>query len=112
MITQRNPVLVIVLSFVTFGIYAIYWVVKTKGEINSLGAKIPTAWLIIIPIANLYFIYKYAEGFSTLVKKDNNTILWFLLWIVIGPVAMILIQIELNKFASTAGRPASQQAAG
>ena len=64
MITQRNPVLVIVLSFVTFGIYAIYWVVKTKGEINSLGAKIPTAWLMIIPIANLYFFYKYAEGFS------------------------------------------------
>ncbi len=99
-IKQRDPVAIIILSIITFGIYALYWTVKTKGEINNLGASIPTAWLFVIPIVNIYFAYKYAEGFSVYVKKDNNTILWFLLYLVIAPVAMILVQMELNKLAS------------
>ena len=108
-IKHRNPIAVIVFSIITFGIYALYWIVKTKGEINSLGAQIPTAFLVIIPIANIYFWYKYTEGFSVYAKKDNNTILWFLLFIVIATVGMILVQMELNKLAS--GTPAPQAAA-
>jgi hypothetical protein len=98
-IKRRNPALVIIFAIITFGIYEIYWSVKTKNEINSLGAEIPTAWLLIIPIANLYWEYKYAEGFSKYVKKDNNTILWFLLSLFVWPVAMIIFQVELNKLA-------------
>jgi len=98
-VKHRSPVAIIILSIFTFGIYAFYWLVKTKAEINGLGAKIPTAWLVIVPIANIYFFYKYAEGFSAYVKKDNTPVLWFLLYIVIAPVAMILMQIELNKIA-------------
>ena len=100
-IKYRSPIAIIVLSIFTFGIYAIYWAVQTKEEINSLGAKIPTAWLILIPIVNIYFFYRYAEDFTTFVKKDNNPISWFLLFIIIAPVAMILIQIELNKHATS-----------
>lgn len=100
-IKYRSPVSIIILSIITFGIYSIYWVVMTKREINSLGAKIPTSWLMIIPIVNIYFFYCYAEGFSVFVKKDNSPILWFLLYLVISPVAMILIQIELNKYVLT-----------
>jgi len=97
----RNPVTIIILSIITFGIYSIVWAVKTKNEINSLGGKIPTAWLIIIPLMNIYFLYCYSEDFSTYVKKDNQPILWFLLFMVIPPpVGMILIQIELNKLAT------------
>lgn len=66
-----------------------------------MGAQIPTAWLLIIPIVNIYFAYKYSEGFSMYVKKDNSPILWFLLYLVIAPVAMILVQIELNKHAAS-----------
>lgn len=98
-IKHRNPAAVVILSIITFGIYALYWIVKTKGEIKSLGAKIPTAWLVIVPIANFYFYWKYAEGFSMYAKKDNQPILWFLFFLVIWPVAMIFIQIELNKLA-------------
>jgi hypothetical protein len=107
-IKARNPVGIIILSIITFGIYALYWIVKTKGEINSLGGRIPTAWLVIVPIANIYFFYRYAESFSTYVKKDNSPILWFLLFLVIAPVAMILVQIELNGHAAAAAsKPAS-----
>lgn len=99
MIKRRNPAFVLIMSLITLGIYAIYWTVKTKGEINSLGADIPTAFLIIVPFANFYFWYKYCEGFSTYVKKDNNGILWFILHIFIGFVTMIIFQVELNKLA-------------
>jgi len=98
-IKKRSPVAVIIFSIITFGIYWFYWTVKTKEELKSLGAEIPTAWLIIVPIANLYFFYKYTEGFSSYVKKDKNAIMWFLLWFFVAPLAMILIQIELNKLA-------------
>jgi hypothetical protein len=104
-IKHRNPVAVLILTAITFGIYGLYWTVKTKGEINSLGGKIPTAWLLIIPIANIYFLYRYAEYFSMYIKKDNGTILWFLLFMVIAPVGMILAQIELNKLALSGGTP-------
>ena len=98
-IQERNIVVVYILSIITFGIYAIYWMVKTKGEINSLGGEIPTAWLIIIPIANLFWMYKYCEGFAVHVKKDNNTILWFILYWFVGFIMPAIVQSELNKIA-------------
>ena len=98
-VKKRNIVLVYVFTFITFGIYFIYWLISTKNEMNGLGAQIPTGWLLIIPIANLYWLYKYSEGFSTKVKKDNNTILWFLVMVIVGIVMPAIIQSELNKMA-------------
>ncbi len=99
MVKHRNILLVYLFSIITFGIYAIYWLVSTKNDINSLGAKIPTAWLIIIPRANLYWIYKYCEGFAENVKKDNNTLLWFIVSILVGIIMPAIVQSELNKIA-------------
>lgn len=98
-IKKRNIFVVYLLMIITFGIYGIYWFVSTKEEMNSLGAKIPTAWLIIVPIANLYWIYKYCEGFAEKVKKDNNTVLWFIVYILVGIVMPGIVQSELNKLA-------------
>ena len=99
MVKHRNIFLVYLFSIITFGIYALYWMVSTKNEMNSLGAKIPTAWLIIVPIANIYWMYKYCEGFAENVKKDNNTVLWFILYILVGIVMPAIVQSELNKLA-------------
>ncbi len=98
-ITRRDILVVYLLSIVTFGIYFIYWMVKTKTEMNSLGAQIPTAWLLIVPIANIYWLYKYAEAFSMNIKKDNNTVMWFLLFWFIGIIMPAIVQSELNKLA-------------
>ena len=99
MVKNRNIVLVYIFSIITLGIYAIYWAVSTKNEINTLGAKIPTGWLLIVPIANLYWVYKYCEGFAQKVKKDNNTLLWFILYILVGIIMPAIVQSELNKRA-------------
>jgi len=71
-IRYRNLVLVVLLSVVTAGIYLIYWCVRTKTELNSLGAKIPTAWLLLLfPIGTLYWLYKYAEGVHQTIGKET-----------------------------------------
>lgn len=98
-ITKRSLLKVYLLGIITLGIYFIYWLVKSKNEINSLGAKIPTAWLIIIPIANIYWLYKYAEGFSNFVKKDKNTVLWFLLFWFVPIIMPAIVQSELNELS-------------
>ena len=79
-VVERNVFLIYLFTFLTLGIYGIYWMVSTKNELNKFGADIPTGWLIVVPIANIYWIYKYCEGFSEKLKKDNNTILWFIVY--------------------------------
>ena len=101
-IKERNIIVVYLLGIITFGIYFIYWFAKTKDEMNNnFGSSIPTAILIIIPIANLYWLYKYAEAFAEKVKKDNNTILWALLFILISIITPAIVQSELNKHAGS-----------
>ena len=99
-IKRRNPALVIILSIITLGIYFIYWIVQTKGEINSLGADIPTAWFIIVPFGNFYFLYKYCDAFSEYVKKDKLGPVWFLISITCFPVLPVIVQVELNKLTT------------
>jgi len=99
MIKHRNIVAIYLLSFITFGIYWLYWYVQTKEEINKLGGNIPTCWLLIVPIANIYWLYKYSDAFSTHVKKDNNGVIWFLVFFVVSIVMPGVVQSELNKLA-------------
>jgi hypothetical protein len=99
MVKKRNIFLVYLFSIITLGIYYLFWIVSTKDDINSLGAKIPTAWLLIIPIVNFFFLYKYCEGYATVVKKDNNTVLWFILFLFVCIVMPGFVQGELNKVA-------------
>ena len=98
-IKRRNIFLVYIFSFFTFGIYLLYWLISTKNEMNRLGADIPTGFLLIIPIANLFWVYKYCEGFATKVKKDNNTLLWFILYILLSIIIPAIVQSELNKMS-------------
>jgi hypothetical protein len=66
---KRNPAVVALLSVITIGIYMIVWYVKTKNEMNAQGANIPTAWLIIIPFVNLYWLWKYSKGVEMVTNK-------------------------------------------
>ena len=76
-IKERSILSMAILTLVTLGLYGIYWTVKTKNEIKSLGADIPSAWLMILPFGSLYFTYKYADGFVNYVKKGNHILSYF-----------------------------------
>ena len=99
MIKERSIVKVYVLGIITCGIYFIYWFWKSKNDINELGGDIPPAWMYLIPVVNVYWLYRYAKSFSEVIKRDDNTILWFLLFFLVGIVAPAIVQSELNKIA-------------
>jgi hypothetical protein len=96
--TKRNPFVVFLLVLLTCGIYGIVWYVKTKGEMVKLGAEIPTAWLLIVPIANLYWLWKWSKGVEKVCGFSG--IGAFLLCWFLGAIGMVIVQSQLNKAAT------------
>lgn len=100
--TQRSPIMVFVLATITLGIYGIYWLAKTKGEMNTKGAQIPTTWLIIVPLVCYYYYWKFSEGVETVTAKGMGAAVSFLLLILLGSIGMAVVQSSLNKVTATA----------
>lgn len=94
---HRSPAAVFLLSLITFGIYALVWEVKTKNELNRQGADIPTAWLLIVPLANLYWIWKYALGVEKVSNGKITAVLTLILMLLLSIVGMAIMQSEYNK---------------
>ncbi len=111
---HRSPAAVFLLSLITFGIYSIYWQVKTKGELVNQGADIPTSWLIIVPIANLYWIWKYALGVEKVSGGKITAVLTLILMLLLSVVGMAILQSEYNKLGASpaAGGPAPMPPTG
>jgi len=99
-VKYRNIFLVYLFMIITLGIYYVYWIVSTKRDINSKGAKIPNAILLIIPIVNLWWLWKYIDGWSKVIKKDDSTIKWFFIFFFIHPLMPGFVQSGLNKVAA------------
>jgi cytochrome bd-type quinol oxidase subunit 2 len=104
MVKYRNPVLVIVFTIITFGIYGIYWLVSTTNELRRLTSTAPDPWallLLLIPFLNLIVMIWYYWKYSAAVEEISGveTIILFLLWIFFSPAAVIITQLELNKKA-------------
>ena len=76
---KRNPFVVALLSFVTLGIYTIVWYVKTKGELIERGGEIPTAWLMIVPVANIYWLYQYFRAAEKVTAGQVKGLAFFMI---------------------------------
>ncbi len=97
---NRNVFAVFALPFVTFGIYSLVWIVKTKTEMNKLGAQIPTAQLIIIPIVNIWWYWKYSEGVEQITNEKLSTPIAFLLLCLLGSVGCAVVQNDFNNLTA------------
>lgn len=95
--TQKSPVTVALLSLFTLGIYQLIWEVKTKGEMVNQGADIPTSWLIIVPFANIYWLWKWSAGVEKVTNGQLSGILAFVLMYLVGPVGAAIVQDSFNK---------------
>ncbi|HZP55580.1 MAG TPA: DUF4234 domain-containing protein, partial [Candidatus Saccharimonadales bacterium] len=96
-------------SLITLGIYSIVWEVKTKGELTKLGAEIPTSWLIIVPFANLYWLWKYCQGVDKVSNGKISTVLSLVLLVALGFVGMAILQSMYNDLSpATVGGSSSQ----
>ena len=98
--THRDPITVVLLPIVTLGIYYLFWYVTTKDEMNAKGANIPTAWLLIIPIANWFWIWEFSKGLELVTNKGMEAGTAFLLLIFLGTIGGAIIQSNLNKIAA------------
>jgi hypothetical protein len=111
-ITKRNVALVYVFSMITFGVYWLYWLVSTKRDMNAIGGEIPTSFLLLVPVANLWWVYKYAEAYATHVKKDSNSIVYFALFAFVGFLTPMFVQSGLNHVSTkSVGKQSFPQAA-
>ncbi len=98
---ERSVIGVLVLSFITLGIYPIYWFVATKQEMVEQGADIPTAWLIIVPIANIWWQWKWSGGVEHVTRGKLSQVIAFILTFLLGVIGMAIIQSTLNEAIRT-----------
>jgi hypothetical protein len=86
---------VFILSIITVGIYGIWWFVTTKGEMVARGAEIPTCWLMIIPIVNWFWLWKWGQGVAKVTGSIGGGAAWALVFF-LGPIGAAIIQSKFN----------------
>jgi len=94
---KRNPIAVAIFTVITVGIYGIVWYVITKREMTNLGASIPTAWLIIVPFVNIWWLWKYSEGVDKVTSGKLSTPLSFVILFLIDIIGMAIVQYYFNR---------------
>lgn len=106
MIQPRSIVLAIVLSILTCGIYAIYWIIKLTDEINTLsgnpnatsGGMVILFNIITCGIYSLYWAYKMGQNCSMLNGDTSGGALNLVLAIFgLQIINMALFQDTINR---------------
>ena len=95
--TKRSPITIFFLSIITFGIYLIVWRIKTKREMNNLGCNIPTSWLMIVPLANIWWLWEYSAGVEKVTNGKYSQAVAFLLLALIPLVGDSIMQDAFNN---------------
>lgn len=112
MIKNRNIVMCILLSFVTCGLYGIYWVIAINNEMCALtpnddyqtsGGLVVVLMLVTCGIYALYWYYKMGTKVD-IIKQDGgngNAVLFLLLGLFgLGIVPCCIMQNEINLRAN------------
>ena len=95
---HRSPAAPLLLPMVTFGIYSLVWFVKTKNEINLVAiSKIPTAWLLIVPIVSIWWEWKFAVGVEEATDRGFGKHAAFWLLVLLGGIGAAIVQNALNE---------------
>ncbi|MBO5199219.1 MAG: DUF4234 domain-containing protein [Lachnospiraceae bacterium] len=109
-IQPRNIVVAVILSFVTCGIYDIYWMIKLNDEVNLLsgetnatsGGMVFLFSLLTCGIYGIYWLYKMGERCDRIKGENGNSAILYLILSIVGLsiVSYCLIQDTLNKAVS------------
>lgn len=103
-IKYRNMVVQVLLFIITLTLYGIYWFYVTYNETSRANGKTEAngcLWtiLFLIPIANLFAIWKHSFEYAEFVDNKYPGIAIFILWLVFAPVVWFLVQSDLNRAA-------------
>ena len=63
-------------------------------------ANIPTAWLLIIPIADLFWLWEFSKGVDLVTTRSLAAGAAFLLLLFLGPIGGAIVQSSLNNVAA------------
>jgi hypothetical protein len=94
---KRSLLAVVLLPFLTFGIYGLYWFVSTKNEMNRRGAHVPSAILMILPIVQFFWFWKWAEGAEQSTGGRMSTAGAFLLVLFVPFIGHAIVQDAFNR---------------
>ena len=117
----RGPVVVIVLSIITLGVYYLYWYYKINDEMRRYRSFIevsPGLALLaqFVPIVNWISGYRTAARLRRLEEADQvapiSPVLALVLDLLLGVVYPIYVQYHLNKLWAAAKAPRSQLRSG
>ncbi len=99
---NRSVAGVVVLSVITFGIYAIIWFIKTKNEMNkTYDAQIPSGIMMFIPVISIIWMWKWAGGVERATNGRQSQTMAFVLVLLLSVIGMAIIQSEFNKQAQS-----------
>jgi len=105
---KNDPFIVLLLGFVTCGLYLIYWNIKMAEVINAVVEK----QVITPPVAifsgccfpvNLYFYYLVGQNLEVIGRKVGNptlqdqSVLLIVLGFIAPMVSAMIVQGEINK---------------
>jgi hypothetical protein len=105
---KNSPILVLILGFVTCGLYLIYWNIKTAKVINAVVGQEKISPVIAVlsgcclPV-NVYFYYLCGEALPALGQltgqenlKEKSTLL-LILGIFVPMAAAMILQGHINE---------------
>lgn len=127
----RNPLGVIGLSFITLGIYAIFWYYFVNKELAEIGRANNTdecgtspgtsvlavtlgVFILVPPFVSIYNTCKRLSAAERVTGTEQGMEpgLLFILWIFVSPVAQYLLQSNQNKVLQTQAGGAGQISPG
>lgn len=106
-VAPRSIPLAVILSFVTCGIYYLYWIYRLNDEVNEMaqdetapgGGLVLLLIILTCGIYSLYWFYKMGEKCDYIAQTNtSNNIVYLLLSVFgLGIVAAALIQDTINR---------------
>lgn len=112
MIQKRNIAVCIILSFITCGIYGLYWMACMNNDTNTAsntfgtsGGMVVLLTIVTCGIYGIYWAYKQGEKIDVAknnrgIASGNSAILYLLLTLFgLSIVAWALMQNDLNQMA-------------
>lgn len=91
-IKSINWTRLLILSVVTFGVYLVYWFVLLKRMLVEKGeVDLPTSWLIIVPLANLFLVWKVLQSIEKLSKGKLSSLTLMLISVIFAPAGVVIV---------------------
>ncbi len=110
MLQRKSVWSVVLLSFITLGIYMLWWIWNTARALQYEGGyeDLPAAWLMLLcllfsPVGGALFMLSAYQNLirvryrRALPPRDNSKILWLLVGILSPIITVGLVQYEINR---------------